>query len=272
MKKRAEHDRRLCHALYHPQRLHAGADFFARGAADAFDREDRISLAGRPRLLDRPRADDFSVCGAADKRDISLRRADVPSSILGFAPTAEFTAAQKTDDAVALQIETNPEFYAQYPFRFRYTICYRLEENTLHAESCVENRDEKRMYFALGGHPGINVPLEDGLRFEDYALDFGACVPQRVEFTPDCFVTGRKTPFALQNGKLPLCHALFDQDAIVLKGTTGTVTACQRKGKPRRALDRARLSDFRLLAHAEDGRAIRVSGAVEQPAVEKRRD
>lgn len=23
MKKRAEHDRRLCHALYHPQRLHA---------------------------------------------------------------------------------------------------------------------------------------------------------------------------------------------------------------------------------------------------------
>ena len=85
--------------------------------------------------------------------------------IHGFAPTAEFTAAQKTDDAVALQIETDPELYAQYPFRFRYTICYRLEENTLHAEICVENRDEKRMYFALGGHPGINVPLEDGLRF-----------------------------------------------------------------------------------------------------------
>ena len=150
--------------------------------------------------------------------------------IHGFAPTAEFTAAQKTDDAVALQIETNPEFYAQYPFRFRYTICYRLEENTLHAEICVENRDEKRMYFALGGHPGINVPLEDGLQFEDYALDFGACAPQRVEFTPDCFVTGRKTPFALQNGKLPLCHALFDQDAIVLKGTTGTVTLVSERG------------------------------------------
>ena len=113
------------------------------------------------------------------------------------------------------------------------------------------------MYFALGGHPGINVPLEDGLRFEDYALDFRACAPQRVEFTPDCFVTGRKTPFALQNGKLPLCHALFDQDAIVLKGTTGTVTLASERGKPRRALDRARLSDFRLLAHAEDGRAIR---------------
>lgn len=150
--------------------------------------------------------------------------------IHGFAPTAEFTAAQKTDDAVALQIETNPELYAQYPFRFRYTICYRLEENTLHAEICVENRDEKRMYFALGGHPGINVPLEDGLRFEDYALDFGACAPQRVEFTPDCFVTGRKTPFALQNGKLPLCHALFDQDVIVLKGTTGTVTLASERG------------------------------------------
>lgn len=69
-----------------------------------------------------------------------------------------------------------------------------------------------------------------GLRFEDYALVSGACVPQRVEFTPDCFVTGRKTPFALQNGKLPLCHALFDQDAIVLKGTTGTVTLASERG------------------------------------------
>ena len=31
-------------------------------------------------------------------------------------------------------------------------------------------------------------------------------------------------------GKLPLCHALFDQDAIVLKGTTGTVTLASERG------------------------------------------
>ena len=28
------------------------------------------------------------------------------------------------------------------------------------------------MYFGLGGHPGFNVPLEAGLSFEDYCLEF----------------------------------------------------------------------------------------------------
>lgn len=150
--------------------------------------------------------------------------------IHGFAPEAEFAVVNQAQDAVTLAIEKTPEFYAQYPFDFRYEITYRLEGNTLRVEISVQNRGENTMHFALGGHPGINVPLEHGLSFEDYALYFRKNELLRVEFSPDCFVTGEETAFTLENGVLPLRHDLFDDDAIVLKNVPASVTLKSEKG------------------------------------------
>lgn len=150
--------------------------------------------------------------------------------IHGFAPTAEFTVAEQSESSVTFVLESTPELYQQYPFLFRYSIRYRLENATLHVEITVENRDGKTMYFGLGGHPGIHVPLEEGLRFEDYVLEVPPCQPRRVEFTPACFITGRELPFPLEGNRLPLSHNMFDEDAIVLKGIPGEVTLKSPKG------------------------------------------
>ena len=54
-----------------------------------------------------------------------------------------------------------------------------------------ENKDDKVMYFGLGGHPGINVPLEQGKKFEDYSLCFDkAGDTKQVMFNDKCFRTG----------------------------------------------------------------------------------
>lgn len=150
--------------------------------------------------------------------------------IHGFAPTAQFRVAQQTDSAITFTLESCPEFYQQYPFRFRFCVRYQLEEATLNVTLQVENLDEKTMYFGLGGHPGINVPLEAGLSFEDYVLEFPDCQPRRVEFTPECFITGKEHPFPLENKQLPLRHTMFDEDAIVLKGIPGQVTLRSEHG------------------------------------------
>lgn len=86
------------------------------------------------------------------------------------------------------------------------------------------------MHFGLGGHPGINVPLEEGLRFEDYVIEVPPCQPRRMEFTPACFITGRELPFPMECNQLPLSHHMFDEDAIVLKGIPGEVTLKSSKG------------------------------------------
>ena len=150
--------------------------------------------------------------------------------IHGFAPTAPYTVTEHRSDSITFTLESCPEYYEMYPFRFRFSIRYCLDGATLHAEMKVENLDDKTMYFGLGGHPGINVPLEDGLVFEDYFLEFPEAELRRVEFTPACFITGKEDPFPLEGSRLPLRHDMFDDDAIVLKGVPGKVTLRSEKG------------------------------------------
>ena len=146
--------------------------------------------------------------------------------IHGFAPTSEFALAEKTDSRMVLTLASSEETYAQYLRHFVFRVIYALEGSTLKVAYEVENRDERTMYFGLGGHPGFSVPLEKGLRFEDYRLRFGAaCQPVRVGFSKDCFVNGEDAPFPLEDGcVLPLAHSLFDNDAIVLRDMAREVT------------------------------------------------
>ena len=94
------------------------------------------------------------------------------------------------------------------------------------------------MYFGIGGHPGFQAPLEDGLSFEDYFLEFepekeGEEVetPVRVGFSATCFLNGEDQPYPLQEGRrIPLHHDMFDDDAIVLTGTSGCVVLRSENG------------------------------------------
>jgi len=146
--------------------------------------------------------------------------------IHGFAPTSHFALAEKTNERMVLELTDNSETWEQYPRRFVFRAIYELNGNELAVTYEAENHDEKPMYFGLGGHPGFNVPLENGKAFEDYRLRFSeACEPVRVGFSEDCFVNGNDTPYALEKGcLLPLRHGLFDDDAIVLKNAAREVT------------------------------------------------
>lgn len=155
--------------------------------------------------------------------------------IHGFAPTSRFALAEKTDTNMVFELRDSGETYAQYPRRFVLRVMYTLDRNKLKVTYEVKNLDEKPMYFGLGGHPGFNVPLEEGKRFEDYRLRFSqACLPVRVSFSEDCFVCGEDAAFALEEGKtLPLRHDLFDRDAIVLRDMAREVVLEAKDGGKR---------------------------------------
>lgn len=152
--------------------------------------------------------------------------------IHGFAKDSVFTCEKAGENELVFIMEDTSETYSQYPFRFRFEVRYQLEENTLKIVYCIRNKDEKTMFFGVGGHPGFNIPMEEGLSFDDYELEFSEpCEPMRILFSQECFVEGKKAYELLGDRRIPLRHNLFDEDAIVLEGTSGEVLLHSAKGK-----------------------------------------
>ena len=146
--------------------------------------------------------------------------------IHGLAPYQDFRMTSCDGTQMVFELAADDETLAKYPRQFVFRVIYRLSESTLHICYEVENRDEKPMFFGLGGHPGFNIPMVPGKRFEDYRLRFGQQADCReVILTPDCFITDETRPFPLENGTtLPLRHSLFDNDAIVLTDMARSIT------------------------------------------------
>ena len=114
--------------------------------------------------------------------------------IHGFAKDSVFSCEKAGENELVFAMEDTRETLEQYPFHFRFEIRYLLEKNTLKVFYSVKNKDEKTMYFGIGGHPGFNIPMEEGLSFEDYELEFSrACEPQRILFSQECFVEGKES-------------------------------------------------------------------------------
>ena len=152
--------------------------------------------------------------------------------IHGFAKDSEFYLETAKKDKMVFVLEDCEETLKQYPFHFQFKICYQLEDKKLNVCYEISNKDSKTMYFGIGGHPGINLPLENGVLFEDYALTFAKeCQPERILFSKECFVEGKKAYPLEEDQKIQLSHDLFDEDAIVLEKTSGEVILESPNGK-----------------------------------------
>ena len=108
-----------------------------------------------------------------------------------------------------------------YPFDFEFIVTYRLTDEGLDEIAHVKNTGNDEMLYGFGGHPGFNVPLDEGLSFEDYEVYFPeAGKIQRRIFTENYLDSGKYGDAdTVENGVMKLRHNLFDDDAVVLKGT-----------------------------------------------------
>ena len=150
----------------------------------------------------------------------------------GFASKFEYEVEKADGNSAVFTLKSNDEIKAMYPFDFIFKVIYTLCGDILEINYRVENRGDKRLPFAVGGHPGFRVPLDEGKSFEDYCLVFDTpCSPDRVGFSEKVLLSGCDTPYPLENGdRISLTHSLFDDDAIILKNMSRGVTLCCEGG------------------------------------------
>ncbi|MDD6201808.1 MAG: aldose 1-epimerase family protein [Lachnospiraceae bacterium] len=139
----------------------------------------------------------------------------------GFARDMVFSVTQKSDTQIAMQITDTEETYEKYPFHFRLTIRYRLEEETLRVIWMVENTDDKQMYFSIGAHPGFFCPHNGQGTQSEYFIRFtkhGKAV-ERVESSlfGTIGLSEEKQVYHMQDGILPIDAHLFDREALILE-------------------------------------------------------
>ena len=150
----------------------------------------------------------------------------------GFARNMEFAAQQENDSSVVFTLTDTDDTRDCYPFRFAFSVIYALVGTELRITYRVENKGDDTMYFGLGGHPGFRLPLEEGKRFEDYAITFAQpCHPSRALLAPSYMMSGVEKLYPLENDTtLPLRHDLFDDDAIILRHFDKTMTLSTGEG------------------------------------------
>lgn len=143
----------------------------------------------------------------------------------GFARNTEFVAEEISNNKIVFKTEYNENTLKSFPFKFEFYIIYEIIENTLQICYKVLNKDNKKMYFGLGGHPGFIVPLENSLSFEDYYLEFeNCCNPINHNVVIGGYISN-SNPYNLQNNKiLHLKHNLFDNDALIFENMDKIVT------------------------------------------------
>ena len=161
----------------------------------------------------------------------------------GLARYYAFKLYERTATKMTFVFTDNEDTFKAYPFRFEFYITYELQDSKLVVSHRTKNVGEKEMIFAVGGHPGINVPFGEG-EFEDYYIEFSdvSNVSEKL-LSPNKFMDGKSAPYRLVNGKkIPLTHSLFDNDAIVLSNTCRKVSIKSRQDPAVVTMD---FSDFK---------------------------
>lgn len=160
----------------------------------------------------------FPYIGRMTEKTYEFRGKKYHMDIHGFLPTSEMELVARLENSLTLKLESSEETLKVYPFVFELMISWKLIGAMLEISYQVRNKDEKCMYFGIGGHPGFIVPMEKDLKFEDYRIDFGKdASPRRIAMSEDCFVMEGKELLELEDGRyLKLRHDLFDHDAIIL--------------------------------------------------------
>lgn len=147
-------------------------------------------------------------------------------NIHGFARDMLFEVEQISQEHIVFRIHDTTETYQQYPYQFEFSVTYRLEGAKIIMSYDVKNKDDKKMYFGVGGHPGFYVPMDVDTKFEDWYLEFDSEQDaKQIEFSEDVLVTERILDYSLESGvKIPLEHSMFDYDAVVLTNVSPCVT------------------------------------------------
>lgn len=159
----------------------------------------------------------FPFCGRLYNFNYIYDNKNYEMTLHGFAKRSEFKESILKDDQIELVLESDIESLKIYPFKFSFVVGYKLNKNTLVFSFKVINKDNKDIFFSVGGHPGFNCPIGGIGKFSDYYIEFEHDLYKERLFSGGGLNSCETRDFKVSNRKLPLHHDMFDVESIFLK-------------------------------------------------------
>ena len=161
----------------------------------------------------------FPIVGNYREKESVFEGKTYSMSRHGFARDMEFTLESQKEEEIWFELKENEETLKKYPFAFRLHLGYRLDGRSVEVLWKVENPNEKKMYFSIGGHPAFNCPLKAEEKQSDYQLSFDTDKTLVCSILGETgLLTARKKEFELTNHKMRIVEDLFDEDALIIEG------------------------------------------------------
>lgn len=159
----------------------------------------------------------FPIVGRLKQDRYQYAGQDYDLSQHGFARDQEFKLVSQTDDSLTLELAASEETLAKYPFAFRLQVNYSLLNNLLEENFRVINEDDKEMIFGIGGHPGFNLPVANGLTKRDFFLECHPSEDRILIPLENSLLNWDERTLAITDTPIELSDDLFKDDALILQ-------------------------------------------------------
>lgn len=157
----------------------------------------------------------FPIVGRLAKDELRHRGRTYRMTQHGFARDSRFAWAERGERRCALVLEDSETTRALYPFAFKLTAVYTLDDSGLDLTLVIANTGKETLPASIGGHPAFNWPLQPGLAKESYALTFASAESSPVRRLDGGLLRPATEPSPVKGSVLPLSEPLFTDDAII---------------------------------------------------------
>ncbi|WP_448034077.1 aldose 1-epimerase family protein [Bradyrhizobium liaoningense] len=157
----------------------------------------------------------FPIVGRLANDELRHRGKTYRMTQHGFARDSRFGWAERGESRCTLVLDDNEATRALYPFAFRLTAAYAIDDIGLDLTLTIANTGKEALPASLGGHPAFNWPLQPGVAKESYALTFARAESSPVRRLDGGLLRPAAEPSPVKGTSLPLSESLFTDDAII---------------------------------------------------------
>jgi len=157
----------------------------------------------------------FPIVGRLANDELRHRGKTYRMTQHGFARDSRFAWGARDASRCTLVLEDSAATQALYPFAFRLTAAYTIDESGLDLSLMIANTGNETLPASLGGHPAFNWPLQPEMAKESYALTFANAEPSPVRRLDGGLLRAAAEPSPVNGTVLPLSERLFADDAII---------------------------------------------------------